>query len=333
MALPARLLAAVCLVGAAALTLSSCTGEETAADDAGKEPAIGSIEKLSSTEGLEFPIAAYETTSDQQYQVKKAQNRLIDQCMKRFGFEYAPPAPQPPSRDDSKSRIFGLASAEDAARFGYASPRRATDPAAAKRQQLPPLSRTGQTVLNGVDLVAEAEAKKKGKTAAPANEPKSQAEAEKAPGSGIMVNGREVPVGGCGRESALKLYAPNPGSVDILFVFNLGAQAESKALEDSRVREATAKWSQCMADSGFTTSSPDSVQSDLGLEQGGLSSPRAITIAKADVACKTRVNYIGTRYAVQSAYEKLLVEENAETLALFRQQTQDRLRLAAQLNG
>ena len=89
----------------------------------------------------------------------------------------------------------------------------------------------------------------------------------------------------------------------------------------------------CMADSGFTTSSPDNVQSDLGLEQGELSSPEAITIAKADVACKTQVNYIGIRYAVQSAYEKLLVEEHAETLALFQQQTQDRIRLAAQLNG
>lgn len=333
MAHPARLLAATCLVSAAVLTLGGCAGDEPEAAGAGKEPDIGSIAKLSSTEGLKFPVAAYEVTSDQQYQVKKAQNRLIEQCMNRFGFEYARPAPTPPSRNDSSSRVFGLASAKDAAQFGYASPRRATDPAPAKRQPAPPLSRTGQTVLNGVDLVAEAEAKEQGKAAAPTDEPKSQAEAEKAPGTGIMVNGKEVPVGGCGRESALKLFAPNPGAVDILFVFNLGGEAESRALEDSRVRKATTKWSQCMADSGFTTSSPDNVQSDLGLVQGKLSSPEAITIAKADVACKTRVNYIGIRYAVQSAYEKALVEEHAETLALFKQQTQDRLRLAAQLNG
>ncbi|MFH9819433.1 hypothetical protein [Streptomyces sp. NPDC017230] len=333
MALPARLLAATCLMSAAALTLSGCAGEEAAADGAGKEPVIGSIEKLSSTEGLEFPIAAYAVTPDQQYQAKKAQDRLIEQCMKRFGFEYALPAPTPPSGDDSSSRVFGLADAEDAAQFGYASPRRATDPAPPKRQSTASLSRTGQTVLNGVDPVAEAAAKAKGQAAAPTDEPVSQAEAEKAPGSGIIVNGKEVPVGGCGRESALKLYAPNSEAIDILFAFNLGGEAESRALEDSRVREATTKWSQCMADSGFTTSSPDSVQSDLGLEQGELSSPEAITVAKADVACKTQVNYIGIRYAVQSAYEKSLVEEHAETLALFKEQTQDRLRLAAQLNG
>ncbi|MFJ8823653.1 hypothetical protein ACIREE_17900 [Streptomyces sp. NPDC102467] len=333
MALPARLLAATCLVSAAVLTLSGCGGEETAGDSAGKEPAIGSIKKLSSTEGLEFPIAAYEVTSDQQYQAKRAQNRLVEQCMKRFGFEYALPAPTPPSGDDSSSRIFGLTNAEDAARSGYANPGRATDPAPAKRQSPTPLSRTGQTVLNGVDPVAEAAAKAKGKAAAPTDEPMTQAEAEKAPGSGITINGKEVPVGGCGRESALKLYSPKPGSVDILFVFNLGGEAESRALEDSRVRKATSKWSQCMADSGFTTSSPDNIQSDLGLKQGQLSSPQAITVAKADVACKTKVNYIGIRYAVQSAYEKSLVEEHAETLDLFKQQTQDRLRLAAQLNG
>lgn len=332
MALPARLLAATCLVSAAVLTLGGCAGDEPSDDGAGKEPAIGSIARLTSTEGLKFPIAAYEVTADQQYQVTKAQDRLIEQCMKRFGFDYVRPAPTPPTRNDGRSRVYGLASAQDAARFGYASPRRATDPAPAKRQPATSLSRTGQTVLNGVDLVAEAEAKKAGKAAAPANEPKSQSEAEKAPGSGIMVNGQEVPVGGCGRESALKLYAPNPQAVDILFVFNLGGEAESRALEDSRVRKATAKWSACMADSGFTTSSPDNVQTDLGLE-GKLSSPEAVTIAKADVACKTKVNYIGIRYGVQSAYERLLVEEHAETLALFQRQTQDRLRLAAQLNG
>ncbi|MET7286910.1 hypothetical protein [Streptomyces sp. NPDC005573] len=333
MALPARLLAATCLLSAAALTLGGCAGAETAADGAGKEPALGSVEKLSSTESLAFPIAAYEITPDQQYQAKRAQNRLIEQCMKRFGFAYSLPAPVPPGADDSRSRVFGLASAEDAARFGYARPRRATDPAPATRQSPAPLSRTGQTVLNGVDPVAEAEAKAKGRAAAPTGEPMSQAEAEEAPGSGIIVDHKEVPVGGCGRESALKLYAPKPGSVDILYVFNLGAQAESRALEDSRVRKVTTKWSQCMARSGFTTSGPDTVQSDLGLEQGELSGPEAVTAAKADVACKARVNYIGIRYAVQSAYEKSLVEEHAETLALFRQQTQDRLRLAAQLNG
>jgi hypothetical protein len=333
MALPGRFLAATCLVSVAALTLSGCAGKETAADAAGKEPAIGSIEKLSSTEGLEFPIAAYEATPDQQLQLKKAQNRLIEQCMKRFGFDYVLPAPTPPSGDDSNSRVFGLANAEDAAQFGYASPGRATDPAPVKRQSQAALSRTGQTVLNGVDPVAEAAAKAKGKAAAPTNQPMSQAEAEKAPGTGVIVNGKEVPVGGCGRESALKLYSPTPGSLDILYVFNLGGEAESRALEDSRVRKVTTKWSQCMADSGFTTTSPDNVQSDLGLEGAKLSSPEAITIAKADVACKTKVNYIGIRYAVQTAYEKSLVEEHAETLALFKQQTQDRLRLAAQLNS
>ncbi|MFI7388355.1 hypothetical protein [Streptomyces sp. NPDC049813] len=334
MALTARLLAATCLLSAAVLTLGGCAGEESAAGGAGKEPALGTIEKLTSTEGLEFPIAAYEVTPDQQYQSKKAQNRLIEQCMKRFGFAYTLPAPTPPRADEeANARVFGLASAADAAQFGYASPNRGAATAPTTRQSQARLSRTGQTVLNGVDPVAEAAAKEKGKAAAPTGEPMSQAEAEKAPGSGITVNGQEVPVGGCGRESALKLYAPKPGSLDILYVFNLGGEAESRTLEDSRVRKATAKWSRCMAGSGFTTAGPDSVQSDLGLEQGRLSSPEAVTVAKADVACKTEVNYLGIRYAVQSAYEKALVEEHAETLALFKQQTQDRLRLAARLNG
>ncbi len=52
-----------------------------------------------------------------------------------------------------------------------------------------------------------------------------------------------------------------------------------------------------------------------------------------DVACKKKTNLVGTYYAVQSAYQRRLVEEHAETLNLARQQLRDRLRLAASLTS
>ncbi|MGW6457813.1 hypothetical protein ACWF94_18195 [Streptomyces sp. NPDC055078] len=135
------------------------------------------------------------------------------------------------------------------------------------------------------------------------------------------------------RESYLKLYAPTPDSVDILYVFNLRGETQSKAGDDSRVRCVFAQWSACMKKNGYEVSDPTGVASQLGCEDAALSSPAAITTAKADVACKKKVNLVGVAYAVESAYQQRLVDKNAETLQLVRKQAERRIRLAASLTG
>lgn len=144
-------------------------------------------------------------------------------------------------------------------------------------------------------------------------------EAEKAGGSDVTFNGQRVPVGG------------NANEVDILFVFNLKGGAESKAREDSRVRAVNKRWSECMAKAGYTVTDPMKAAKEIGIAGSELSGPRAVTAAKADVRCKEQVNLVGVHYAVTTAYQRQLIEQHAETLALAKEQLDSRLVLAASL--
>lgn len=161
--------------------------------------------------------------------------------------------------------------------------------------------------------------------------PMSQEAAQREGGSGQKVNGQAVPVGGCGREAFLKLYAPKPNAVDIMYVFNLRSEAESQSRADSRVRENDGKWSACMKKAGYSVTDPMDASNQLSFQNEELSSPAAVAAATSDVACKKEVNLVGVRYAVTAAYQKRLIDKNAETLNLARRQHEDRMKLAATL--
>jgi hypothetical protein len=87
-----------------------------------------------------------------------------------------------------------------------------------------------------------------------------------------------------------------------------------------------------MGEAGYAgLASPYDVQDKLGLSQAP-GSPKAVAAATRDVACKRRVNLVGVWAAVETAYQKRLIEENAETLALYAKQRDARFRLAASLS-
>ncbi|MFD3945593.1 hypothetical protein [Streptomyces sp. NPDC058579] len=304
----------------AVLALAGCSA--TASDGAGgsAEPPIDSMPTMLRTTGVSFPLEAYEATPEQQNTLSRAQNVLVGRCMSRLGFTYRPPAQPPVPTTGANARVFGLTDPDEAARYGY------LNPAVAKAQQQQPLPALAKAptqaellALNGKDDLK------------PTDLPATLEEAKKAGGSDIAFNGQKVPVGGCTRESFLELYARKAGEVDILFVFNLKGGAESKTREDSRVRAADKKWTQCMAKAGYTLNDPMNAPKELALAGPELSGPRAITAAKADVQCKQQVNLIGVHYAVTKAYQQQLIEQHAETLALAKDQVDSRLRLAASL--
>lgn len=149
--------------------------------------------------------------------------------------------------------------------------------------------------------------------------------------SGLTVAGQTVPAGGCGREGYRKLYAPAKDSVDLLFTFGLAAEAHDRSKQDSRVVSVLKKWSACMDKSGYRgIRTPYDVVDELGLEddRGG---PKAVAAAQADVGCKREVNLVGIWAAVERAYQERLVQEHAETLALYEKQREARFKLAADL--
>ncbi|WP_338697484.1 hypothetical protein V2W30_16925 [Streptomyces sp. Q6] len=320
-----RLLLARLTAVAAVLALSGCAASQSDSGDDGKgEPPLGKVRELTETAGLVFPLDAYERSATEIRQLDAAQNVLVTKCMKRYGFDYAAPAPAATAKSQPNAKIFGLVDAGDAARYGYAEPPRSGG--TPQKRPASQLGATGEQVLTGPD------GKKGDGSARGGKVPMSLADS-RAKKSGFVVNGKDVPVGGCSREAFLDLYAPKADAVDVMYVFNLRAEAESRALSDSRVKKATKAWSGCMAKAGYTTADPASVTRDLGIADDARNTPKAIAAAKADVRCKADVNYSGIRFAVQSAYQKRLLDKNGETLELLRKQSQDRLRRAAELTA
>ncbi|MEU0742512.1 hypothetical protein [Streptomyces sp. NPDC006134] len=310
-----RTLPWVSVLGAVVL-LSGCSDTDSRADG-GAEPQVTSIPTLTEATALKFPLDAYEATDEQSRTLGRAQGVLTSQCMARFGFRYQDKQDDPPQGPQGNSRRFGVSDLKTASQYGYRNPRTARSD--------PPDTGRG-TLSKSAELALMGDAQD------PKHLPASQEEAERQGGSTTKVNNQRIPVGGCIRESFLKLYAPKPGSVDLLYVFNLRNQADSEYRGDSRVRAVNQKWSDCMAKSGYKARDPHNAAKELGFD-GARSSAQAVNAAKTDVVCKHRVNLIGVHYAVLSAYEQRAVEKNAETLKLAKDQLDERLRLAAKLTG
>lgn len=308
-----RSLGAVC----AAMLLAACS---SAADegqaDGTSEPRASATPTMLGTEGLRLPLDTYDATKEETIALQDGQGVLISRCMERFGFRYSLPARSAsPATLRQSARIFGIVDPDQAARYGYSIPEEAQAPARTSQS----LTASEELALNGAPELK------------PTDMPNSQAEAAKQGGGKERINGKAVPVGGCGREAFLKLYAPEPNAVDAMYVFNLKAQAESRAREDSRTKAVNKRWSACMARSGHTATDPMNATTQLGIADDALASPAAVTAAKADVGCKKEVNLVGVYFAVQSAYQNRLIDKNAETLDLAKKQLADRLKLAASL--
>ncbi|MEV7525016.1 hypothetical protein [Streptomyces sp. NPDC091371] len=311
-----RAASAVLLTGA---LLSACGG---AGGATGGEPELGPIEVNPATAALSLPMDAYTDTEAERIRMGQVQQTLVSRCMARYGFAYEGVRAAEPSAagapDDRHRYLFGLADPQFAAVHGYD---KSADGATPPKPAAPQLSDSAYVVMNGEQRGAQG-----GKPLdAPTEEEAAQLD------SGLTAAGQKVPAGGCGREGYRKLYAPTRDSVDLLFAFGLASEAHERTKQDSRVAGALRKWSACMDKSGYSgIDTPYDVVEKLGLEneRGG---PRAVTAAKADVACKREVNLVGIWAAAEKAYQQRLVEEHAETLALYKKQREERFKLAASL--
>lgn len=311
-----------------ALVLTGCSDPDGGSGH--EEPKLGEIAVAPAAASLSLPLDAYTDTDAETARMGQVQQRLLARCMARYGFPYEEVRPAgsaaaagPGGAGGAEGRhrtLFGAADPVFAAAHGY-------DTTAGKGRPVKPpapaLSESAAMVMHGERQGAE-------QPTTPAPDAQTEEEAAQVD-SGIDVGGQKVPAGGCAREAYRKLYAPTKGSVDLLFPFGLASEAHERSKGDSRVTRVLKDWSACMEKSGYAgLKDPYEVVQKLGLEAdpGG---PKAVTAAKADVACKVEVNLVGIWAAVEKAYQERLVEEQAETLALYKRQREARFKMAASL--
>ncbi|MFJ8569527.1 MULTISPECIES: hypothetical protein [unclassified Streptomyces] len=316
---PARRLCSAAPVVLLTAVLAGCSG---ATGEEGGEPKLGPVEVNPATAALSFPVDAYTDSDAERSRMGQVQQTLVSRCMARYGFTYEGAKAAAPSgggaAEDRHRYLFGLADPVYAAAHGYD---KSAGEGAPTKPPAPQLSDSAHLVMYG---------EQRGASGAPVPDANTEEEAATVD-SGLTAAGQKVPAGGCGREGYRKLYAPTKDSVDLLFAFGLASEAHERSRQDSRVVDALKKWSTCMDKSGYGgIGTPYEVIEKLGLEndKGG---PKAVTAAKADVACKREVNLVGIWGAVEKAYQERLVEEHAETLALYKKQREARFKLAASL--
>lgn len=281
--------------------------------DSGEEPSIGAVPALLESRDLAYPLTPYLADDRQLGLLGEAQDVLVDQCMRRYGFTYQQRRSAGPGTHRDNNRRYGVSDAAEAARYGYDNPRLG----ATQKPAQQPLGPNEKLVLHGLEVDPSLQI------------PSTQEEAETSDVATTVVGGQKVPAGGCLRESALKLFTPTKDTVDPVVAQGIGLDAYSRSRQDSRVAEAFAAWSACMGKHGYNVANP--VDQPPGIDDANAGGPQAIVQAKQDVDCKKQTNLVGIWHTVEVAYQKRAIEENAETLDKARKQLDERMRLAASL--
>ncbi|MFJ4672778.1 hypothetical protein [Kitasatospora purpeofusca] len=231
-----------------------------------------------------LPLDAYEAPEGKTV-LARAATVLSQECMRAKGLELPPSlmaqnaaAPPPPSV------IYGVINLESAKTYGYRQPPQESTGVPADTQggtDVPP------------DVVKEF--------------------------TGDRAQGKI----GCSGESRKKLGADTVDSFSV-FLQDLKSESRVAASRDSRVKAATAEWSSCMKDAGLEYAKPSDPAHDRSLLGRGLAtpegaalpppSPAEINAAVTDVGCKARSNYLVTVAVVTAAYQKQIIEKQAQRL-------------------
>ncbi|MGW3493905.1 hypothetical protein [Streptomyces sp. NPDC001020] len=303
---------AVALAAMVGCSSSSGSDDSGGTGKAGSAPKVASTPKLTSTTDQSLPIEAYLLSTDQQKQMNDAAVVLRRKCMQRFGLTYQYQPIQGKFEPKSITQFrYGVTDADEVAVHGY-------KPAGSEKPVVKPPpqkeSPAATMVLTGT------------------TDPKVKPGSAAAKG-GQDYNGQKVPAGGCLGEANRKLGASGPsGYSDAEIAVKVNVESFDKSYTDSRVRAVFAKWSQCMKEKGYTYADPMKAGDDPEWAKTVTATPREQQVASADVACKHKYNVLGVWYSVDVAYQKQMIEQNAEALAEVKKTVEKQLKLAAEVS-
>ncbi|MHA5047931.1 hypothetical protein [Streptomyces sp. SD15] len=296
----ARRSAVVVLVAMAALSGCGGLGSASAEPDLGSVPTPSSLDPAK----ISTPLDAYLSTPEENYTLKKARILLVNQCMRQLGY---PDNPQPLGAYTGKAYLehseFQVAPVSQVEQYGYESPQDENT--------------QGQS--------AEATYTKK----------TTKLQGQLLSGRIATFNGKTVPKGGCEGEALRTLTkgATTPQEITMpdgskagageggfgegyaeMMVSSARGKAMTKVRSDSRYEKSTAEWSDCMKSQGYEYDTPTEPRNDKRWSDTSQVGKAETTTAVADMRCKQKVNYLGIGVALVSAYEKQVIEENAEIL-------------------
>ena len=246
------------------------------------EPALSTpIPVISSSAQLHLPIADHVPSAETDAVITQAVFVLTKACAEHFGVRYTDHFVANPWMLDGTDRRYGVIDVDEAARTGYTLPGKETkDGEGWHPSELETQVVTGRTTTG-------------------------------APATVRAADGAPLPAGGCAADAWWRLH----GTSELpQLVEGLLNQTWTQTTTDSRARAAETAWVDCMHEAGHDFhhrwDAADSVKASSPDQQRAM--------AKLDATCALRVNYVGTWYAVDSAYQRRAIAQLGDRLTSAR---------------
>lgn len=268
------------LIALAALGGLLVSGCSPATSENPSEPAIpNNPPPLTSITQLHPPLFDYAATFEEAAIIRNAKELLASRCAERFGVAYQPDLSYTAlttARDIAPR--YAPFDADWVAMHGYA----AQAPEFSEGRPWEPTAELLE-VLYGEDADGD-----------PA-QPKDR-------------EGNPVPEMGCMTEAEYELFAEDPGATSLDRLLNQAmGEAQERMAVDSRVVKAENDWVACMDKRGYSGDSYNNVK-DVHMAGEGVADD--LKFAMEDLECAQEVNLPGITYAVDSAYQKLWLDEH-----------------------
>lgn len=249
-------------------------------------------------------------TAQQHRTLDAAVTKLVNRCLNRFGFtRYVEDSAA--SAPPLMTRRYGVTDPVIAAQYGYhPAPSEGVGAVAKPSGGAAAFSDAQRLVLYG------------------------PMDAKGQPATGTQAyNGQSVPAGGCYGEANRTVKGDAFEQSDPAgLVAQIAAASAKQSESDARIVALFKKWSTCMAGKGFTYATPYEPLDGGSLKQSvtaATPSQNEIRTAVADVACKQANNVVGTWFAVESAYQNVMIQKNQESLTRIHAAIEDMMRASA----
>ena len=284
-------LAWLCLAGLC-LATAGCGGGSTRP----AAPPAASPPYLPDPAELRLPLDPYQLTPPQFESVMRGYRALLAQCMRRYGLTSPEPTTGQLSPRTLNERRYGVSDPALAAVAGYRL-------SAAGNGARPSTSISGQDDTNRLAVLT---------------------------GDGQrLVNGQQVPVGGCSGEAKRTLAGGLPVPADQALAQRLSNDSFVESQREPAVTAVFAAWSSCMLARGYRYPTPQRAAADARF--GGELTTAEIDTATADIACKRQTNLVGVWFDTEARLQRPKLTANRAALEPIRRYNEAQLRVARSL--